>query len=200
MDMQNRRLILWCFAAVVLVVLAILFLTPRVPGPPVNSITARYIGENGQSPSATRSALVTLWVTNKTQQWLNIQLAGIEVLQGSAWTNYLSDGGGWLNSPRFPLGHGIYSTTLPPRSSAFGLMHRFGVPETSPWRLKLSVSEQLRGPRHALAGIKAFLSTLTQHGRLENPFPSGLSYTGEPRETVSETVYVNLTNKAVALP
>jgi hypothetical protein len=191
---------MWSFAAVLLAVLAMLFLARRESGPPANSITARYMGESGERPSEARTAIFTLWVTNKTQMWLNIHLTGIEVLLGNAWTNYHSDGGGMLNSPRFPFGKGIYSTTLPPRTAAFGQMQRFGVPETSPWRLKLSVSEELRGNRYAMAGIKAFLSALIHHRRFENPFPKGLGYTGQPRETVSEAVYITHTNEAVALP
>ncbi len=118
--MQNTRLLMWSFAAVLLAVLAMLFLARRESGPPANSITARYMGESGERPSEARTAIFTLWVTNKTQMWLNIHLTGIEVLLGNAWTNYHSDGGGMLNSPRFPFGKGIYSTTLPPRTAAYG--------------------------------------------------------------------------------
>jgi hypothetical protein len=79
-------------------------------------------------------------------------------------------------------------------------MQRFDVPETSPWRLKLSVSEDLRGYRYAKAGINAFLSELIHDRRFENPFRMRMAYMGLPRETESEAVYVNHTNEAVALP
>jgi hypothetical protein len=136
-------------------------------------------------------------VTNKTQKWLGIEVTGIEVWLGNAWTNYPYDFG-MFSSPRFPLGKGIYSTILPPRTAAFGQMQRFAVPETSPWRLKLSVSQELRGPRYVLAGVRTFLSALVHDRRFENPFPKGLSYMGKSRETVSEEIYVTPTKNAVS--
>ena len=184
-----RKLIIWSLSAVLLLALAILILSRRESGIPANSITARYIGESGESQPP-QTGLVTLRVTNNTQKSLNIELAGIEVLLGNVWTNHPSDAGGWPNSPRFPVGKGIYSTILPPRAAAYGRMRRFGVPETSPWRLKLSISEELHGPRYVIAGISDFLSELVHHRRLENPFPAGKDYMGQPRETVSEAVYV----------
>src|SRR5262245_45228535 len=127
---QKARLRVWFVGAGVLSILAIFLLGLRGSRLPSNAITARYVNGKSAHPEVRSggdqfSPLArTLWVTNNTQKWLSIEITGIEVWLGNAWTNYPCDFG-TLGYPRFPLGNGIYSTVLPPRAAAFGQIQRF---------------------------------------------------------------------------
>jgi hypothetical protein len=179
---KTRVLIFWIIAGLLAIVAAFL-LAQLESGLPVSPVTARYMGVQ-TAPSAD---IVMLWVTNKTRKWLSIRAAGIEVRRGNEWTNYPSVIG-MESGPRFRVGAWKYSTVLAPRTAAVGQMLKFAVPETSPWRLKLTVEEDLRGPRYVWAGIREFLSALVHRREFENPFPKGLCYSGTPQEVVSEEV------------
>jgi len=108
---------------------------------------------------------------------------------GTVWTNYpLVDD---MPALRFPEGNAIYTTSLHPHAAAPGIVQEFAMPQTNPWRFRVSVSENLLGWRYLLAGIRESLSAVFKEHRVQNPFPRGLGYLGEPREIVSEEIDLN---------
>ena len=134
---------------------------------------------------------LTLWVTNHTEKVVHISITQIEVRVGAVWTNYPLAGP--MPSVRFPEGKYVWTSILKPHAAARGIVQEFSMPETSPWRIKVAVAENLVGVSYLVAGVKQFFSVLLTDHRVQNPFPPRVVYL-QSREVVSEEILGNPTD------
>jgi hypothetical protein len=196
---QKRRLLVLSAGAALVAATVVFCFLQRASNLSATPVAISYFGpdgvgeelhsENDQRPSLVGSGGgLTLRITNHTQKIVHISITQIEVRVRNLWTNYPLD---VMPGLRFPERNLIYTSMLNPHAAARGFVQKFPMPETSPWRIKVAVSENLVGASYVFAGIKEFLSALLIDRRLQNPFPKGLNYLGPSREVVSEEIYVS---------
>ena len=117
-------------------------------------ITLRYVKPGSVQQNGRPTDGPAFLVTNHTDKTLFVRCSDIEVPAGSAWVNY---------STLLPYGLLVFYPNSPtirveikPHEAAYVRTVRFPQPTTGPWRLKVSVDEELEG----LAGFWTHLTMI----------------------------------------